>query len=362
MGAVRDALGDIVRFVPSFLLFVVILLVGWLLAVLIRTAVHKLLDRVGFHRLVERGGVGRALARGRFDASDLLAKLVYYAILLFTLQIAFGVWGPNPVSDLIESVVAWLPKAAVAIVIVVVAAALATGVRDLTLGALGGLSYGRLLANLGYWFILGLGVIAALNQIGIATTVTTPVLIAVLATIAGVLIVGVGGGLIRPMQQRWEGWLGRMEQEAPAVSERVRAAAQARREEAAARQAAEARRAAEETAAREAAAREAAAREETMAREKAARERAAEAEVPFVPASPGPIPGMVDSPTVVVPTVPAPTTKPTTPTARPTTNPPAAPPGEQIQVPAQRPPAGSPPAGRPPQDDKTVVINPPDES
>ena len=48
MDAVRDALGDVVRFVPSFLLFVVILLLGWLLAVLVRTAVHKLLGRIGF--------------------------------------------------------------------------------------------------------------------------------------------------------------------------------------------------------------------------------------------------------------------------------------------------------------------------
>ena len=54
--------------------------------------------------------------------------------------------------------------------------------RELIVGTLGGLSYGKLLANLASVFILGLGVIAALNQVGIATTVTTPVLIAVLAT------------------------------------------------------------------------------------------------------------------------------------------------------------------------------------
>ena len=30
-------------------------------------------------------------------------------------------------------------------------------------------------------------------------------------------MVGVGGGLVRPMQQRWEGWLNRMQDEAAAV-------------------------------------------------------------------------------------------------------------------------------------------------
>ena len=38
----------------------------------------------------------------------------------------------------------------------------------------------------------------------VATSVTTPILIAVPAIIAGVIIVGAGGGLIKPMQQRWE--------------------------------------------------------------------------------------------------------------------------------------------------------------
>src|SRR6266516_7413253 len=82
-----------------------------------------------FDRWVERGGIKSALARARYDASNIVAKLVYYTVLLFTLQLAFGVWGPNPVSDLIHDVVAWLPNLLIAIVIVVVAAAIASGVR-----------------------------------------------------------------------------------------------------------------------------------------------------------------------------------------------------------------------------------------
>ena len=118
---------------------------------------------------------------------------------------------------------AWLPRAFVAIVIVVVAAAIANAVRDLVTGALGGLSYGKVLADLTAIFILALGVIAALNQVGIATTVTTPVLIAVLATVAGILIVGVGGGLVKPMQSRWDGWLDRAAEESRAMQEHRRA-------------------------------------------------------------------------------------------------------------------------------------------
>ena len=102
-----------------------------------------------------------------------------------------------------------------AIIILVVAASIAAAVKGLLENMIGGLSYGRVLANIASAFILFLGVVAALNQVGVATTVTTPVLVAILATVAGVIIVGVGGGLIRPMQQRWESYLTTAEREAP---------------------------------------------------------------------------------------------------------------------------------------------------
>ncbi len=220
--AITDMWRSVLLFVPKAVAFIVILVVGYIVAKGVRKVVDKILERVGFDRAVERGGIGRALERTRYDASDILAKIVYYAVLLLTLQLAFGVWGPNPVSDLISGVVAWLPRAFIAIVIVVVAAAIAGAVRDLISAALGGLTYGRFVAGFAWVFIIGLGVIAALNQAGIATTVTTPVLIAVLATIAGILIVGVGGGLVRPMQSRWDGWLTRAATETEVIRERAR--------------------------------------------------------------------------------------------------------------------------------------------
>nr|WP_233257680.1 hypothetical protein [Micromonospora sp. S4605] len=231
--AVGDALRSVLLFLPKAVGFVAILVVGWLAAKALRKLVDKVLERVGFDRAVERGGIRRALARSRYDASDIVAKLVYYGVLLVTLQLAFGIWGPNPISDLIAGVIAWLPRAFVAIVIVVVAAAIANAVKDIISGALGGLSYGRILATIASVFILGLGIIAALNQIGVATAVTTPVLIAVLATVGGILVVGVGGGLVRPMQSRWESWLTRAEQESQAIATHARAYQAGRRDTAA---------------------------------------------------------------------------------------------------------------------------------
>ncbi|WP_404352399.1 hypothetical protein LG324_05545 [Phycicoccus jejuensis] len=221
--ALRDALAAVATFVPRLLLFLVILLIGFVVAKALAKAVSAVLTRVGFDRAIERGGIGRMLESSSYDASDILAKIVYYAILLFTLQLAFSAFGPNPISELLTGVIAFLPRVFVAIVIVVVAAAISAAVKGLIQNTLGGLSYGKVLANIAGVFILGLGVIAALNQVGIATTVTTPVLVAVLATIGGILVVGVGGGLVKPMQSRWERYLGTVEDEAPKMRAHVAA-------------------------------------------------------------------------------------------------------------------------------------------
>ncbi|WP_083753813.1 mechanosensitive ion channel family protein [Actinosynnema sp. ALI-1.44] len=214
-----DAWRSVMTFAPKLLAFLVIMVIGWIIAKVLAKAVGKLLNKVGFDRIAQRGALKQTMEKSKYTASDIVAKLVYYAILLITLQIAFGAWGPNPVSALLTDIVNWLPRAVVAIIIVVVAAAIAGAVKDLISGTMSGLSYGRVLANIASIFILALGVIAALNQIGVATTVTTPVLITVLATIGGIAIVGVGGGLIRPMQQRWASWLDKAEHEIPRMRE-----------------------------------------------------------------------------------------------------------------------------------------------
>nr|WP_275413264.1 hypothetical protein [Actinoplanes philippinensis] len=219
---------SVVLYLPTVLVSLLILTVGYVLARLARTVTTKALRRAGFDRLVHSGPAGRLLRPGTPSVTDVCARLVFAVVLLFTLQAAFGIWGPNPASDLITALISWLPQVLVAIVIVVVTTAIARAAHDLLLAALGGLAYGRVLAKVAAAVIVTLGVIAGLDQIGIATSVTRPLLITILATVAGVIIVGVGGGLIRPMQQRWEGWLDRAATEASAIRSQARAYAEQR--------------------------------------------------------------------------------------------------------------------------------------
>jgi hypothetical protein len=209
----QNLLDTVFHSVPKILVFLVILVVGWIVAKVLARALVMILHRIRFDHFVARGVVGQALSRSNYDASGLIAKIVYYLVLLVTLQLAFGVFGTNPISTMLDAIVGWLPKAVVAIVLIVVASAIAKVVKDLISAALGGLSYGRFTASAASVAIIALGVIAALDQVGVAAAVTQPVLIAVLATVGAILAIGVGGGLVRPMQDRWERILNSAERE-----------------------------------------------------------------------------------------------------------------------------------------------------
>lgn len=208
----EDAWARVVELTPQIVLFLVILIVGWFVARAVASLLDTLLEKVGFDRWVERGGVRRAMAGTDFDASDLLAKVVFYALFLVVLQLAFGVFGPNPVSDLIDGIVAYLPNIFVAILILVVAAYLASAVRDITRGALGGVEYGSVLATGAYVAVLVIGIFAALAQLQIAPAIVNGLFYALLAVMVGSAIVAIGGGGIAPMRQRVERWLDSAEQ------------------------------------------------------------------------------------------------------------------------------------------------------
>jgi hypothetical protein len=216
----------VATFIPKFAGFLVILLVGWFVAKAIAKVADRVLERVGFDKAVERGGVKKALDRTKYDASDLVSKVVFYALFLIVLQMAFGLFGPNPVSDMIAGVVAYLPKVLVAILIIVVASAIAAGVKEIVEASLGGLSYGRGLALAASATIVAIGFFAALNQLQIAPAIVNGLFYAALAVIVGSAVISIGGGGIQPMRAQWEKALNRIEEEAPRARQEARGATQ----------------------------------------------------------------------------------------------------------------------------------------
>jgi hypothetical protein len=216
---IQSAWNDLVRFVPRFIGFLIVLIIGYLIVKAISKALNAVLERVGFDKAVERGGVKKALANSKYDASDIVAKLIFSALFLLVLQMAFGVFGPNPISDLIRSVIAYLPRVIVAVIIIVVASAIGAAVREMIDASLGGLSYGKKLGTAAGAAILVIGLFAALNELLIAPAIVTGLFYAVLAIIVGSAVIAIGGGGIEPMRQRWTNVLARYDEEKPRIQE-----------------------------------------------------------------------------------------------------------------------------------------------
>ena len=225
-GPVTDGFRTLATFVPKLVGFLVILLIGYVIARVVSTLVDKALEKAGFDRAVEKGGIKKALAKSQYDASDIVAKLVFFAVFIPFLSAAVGALGINALQAPLAQFIALIPRIIVAIVLIVIGAVLAGAVKSFIQNALGGLSYGKALATAASVLILVGFVKSALDQVGIATTVTTPLLYTVFATVAGVVIVGAGGGLIKPMQHRWENVINKAETETAQVKAQAQQAQQ----------------------------------------------------------------------------------------------------------------------------------------
>ena len=200
---------------------ILIFVIGYFVATFLAKVIDKVLHRVGFDRMIERGGIKQAMQGTGYDASRLLSQIIFYTLMLFVVAFALNVFGPNPISDIFSRFIAFFPNILVAIAIVVIAAAIGSLVRDLINGAIGGLSYGRTVATSAYVGILVLGAFMALTQLNIAMPIIVGLWYAVLTLAVGVGIVAIGGGGIKPMEERWRRTLEKADRELPRVADQV---------------------------------------------------------------------------------------------------------------------------------------------
>ena len=145
---------------------------------------------------------------------------------LIALQLAFGIWGPNPISDLLEGLIAYLPNIIVAVVILVIAAVLARVLTDmLTPDARRRPRWLDHRQGAGV-AIMVVGVFAALDQLQVAPAIVGGLFYALLVMIVGSAVVAFGVGGI-PIARRWlEQWSSGVERTARDVKEEVQAQAE----------------------------------------------------------------------------------------------------------------------------------------
>ncbi len=210
---ISDAWSKVATIAPKVVIFLAILVLGRIVVGFIRRAARKVLDRAGFNRVVERAALSKALSMSGKTPSATVAKLLGYALMLLVVTTAFAVFGAdNPVSQMLNQIVAFLPKVFVAIAIVVVAGFVARVVRELVAGLLNGkVGNADMMAKGAGTAVMVIGAFAALNQLEIAPAIINGLFYAMLAIIVGSAIIAIGGGGIGPMRRQWEKTVSKIE-------------------------------------------------------------------------------------------------------------------------------------------------------
>ncbi len=119
---VRAFLVQIGAYLPRLGVAVLIVLAGWLLAKAVRFAVVRGLRAVNFSVLTRRAGIDGFLEQGGIesDTADLLAWIGYWIVIVLALVIAFNGLGLGTITELLGRVLAFLPRVALAIVILAI--------------------------------------------------------------------------------------------------------------------------------------------------------------------------------------------------------------------------------------------------
>ena len=183
--------------IPKILGFLIILIVGWIIAALVQKGTVALLRSIKFNDLSERSGLAgfvRSMGTAS-DSSGMIGGVVKWFIRLTALVIAFDALGLPAVSDILRQLLLWLPNVVVAMVVLVIAGLVANALSSIVRGAAAesGLENAVFLGKLASAVIWTFGIVVAVGQIGIATTLINSVFMAVIGALA--LALGLAFGL-----------------------------------------------------------------------------------------------------------------------------------------------------------------------
>lgn len=169
--------GEIAVFMPKLLAALLLLLVGWLLARVLRAGVKRGLEVLGFGRMAERSGLEALIKQGGVDLSlaGVIAGTTYWLVLLVVAVSAANSLGLDSLAGLANKLILYLPKIVVAILILVFGTLLARVVNRLVFAWLNSAKFpGALGVSTGVEYAVQIfALFLALEQIEIGTTLLT---------------------------------------------------------------------------------------------------------------------------------------------------------------------------------------------
>jgi hypothetical protein len=189
----------IVNFFPNVLGAFLILLIGWIVAVLLERLVDQLLRVIGVQGLSEKSKIEDALKKMNVkkDLSGLLAALVKWIVLIVVLLSAAQTLNLPTVADFFTRVLSYVPEVVSAAAILLIGVGLANFLSSVVDSVARGtdLGYADLIATLTKYAIIIFAFLAALVQLGVATVLIQTLFtgFVAFAAIAAGLAFGLGG-------------------------------------------------------------------------------------------------------------------------------------------------------------------------
>jgi hypothetical protein len=195
--SVQQGLDAFFEFIPNLIGFLVILVVGYLIAKAVKGLVSKALEKVGMDKALHESDAGEYVEKVSPDSrpSKLIGAVAFWLIFLFVISAAIGALQIPAVTGFMDQVLGYLPNVIAAVVMFVVAAAIAGAVGGLIHKVMGDTPTGKLLRAAAPSLIMVIAVFMILNQLKIAEEIVTITYAAILGALAlgMALAFGLGG-------------------------------------------------------------------------------------------------------------------------------------------------------------------------
>jgi hypothetical protein len=195
--SLQRALDSLLGFIPNILGFLVILILGYLIARVVKTVVAKLLEKIGVDKALHQSSAGEYVERVSPGAhpSRLIGAMAFWFIFIYAIAAAVGALKIPSLTNFMANVQNYLPNVIAAVLIFVIGAALAGAIGGVAHKLMGDTSTGRVARAVGPGLILAIVVFMVLTQLKIAPAIVTATYVALIGmlALAGALAFGLGG-------------------------------------------------------------------------------------------------------------------------------------------------------------------------
>lgn len=186
-------------FAPRLVLAVIVLVVGWLLALIIGNILATVAQAIGLDALARRIGLTRLLDSAGIEknVSAIFGQLATWILVIVVFMAAAEVLGIDSVQTFLSSILSYVPDVIGAAATLLIGLVLANFLADVVRHAsqAGKLEHGSTLGLVTRNAVIVFTGIAVLAQLGVAANIMTALLYGAITmvTIAGGLAFGIGG-------------------------------------------------------------------------------------------------------------------------------------------------------------------------